>query len=65
MFENTNCILWNYILHTQIRERFTTILQIMKALQEQQVNNQEGFSIHMILTCMEKEKNSAYRKLIK
>lgn len=58
MFENTNCILWNYALHTQIRERFTTVLQIMEALQEQ-VNNSEGFSIHMILTCMEKEKNSA------
>lgn len=55
MFENTNFILWNYILHTQIRERFTTVLQTMEALREQ-VNNLEGFSIHMILTCMEKEK---------
>lgn len=58
MFENTNFVLWNYILHTQIRERFTTVLQIMEALREQ-VNNLEGFSIHMILTCMEKEKNYA------
>lgn len=59
MFKNTNFIVWNYILHTQIRERFTTVLQIMEAFREQQVNNLEGFSIHKILTCIEKEKNSA------
>lgn len=59
MFKNTNFIVWNYILHTQIRERFTTVLQIIEAFREQQVNNLEGFSIHKILTCIEKEKNSA------